>query len=55
MATYSRDLLADDLHVSTFAPMAALVGITVYCTFDLILVFSVVIYKWAASPKSIET
>lgn len=34
MATYSRDLLADDLHVSTFAPMAVLVGITVYSTFD---------------------
>lgn len=45
MATYNREnFLADDLHVSIFAPMAVLVGITVY----ICLVFSVVIYKWAA-------
>jgi hypothetical protein len=35
--------MIDDLHVSTFAPMAVLVG------------NRVVIYKWAVGPKPIET
>lgn len=36
-------VMADDLRVSTLTPIAVLVGI------------GVVIYKWAAGPKPIET
>lgn len=41
--TTEKFVMADQLHVSTFSSMAVLVGICV------------VIYKWAAGPKPIET
>jgi hypothetical protein len=41
--TTEKFVYGDNLHVPTFAPMAVLAGI------------DVVVYKWAAGPKPIET